>query len=173
MPHKALIITSNQQLCQDIEDSLQGLSLEFHHADGYMQALSMVARYHYILVVMDLSFSEISGVDLIRRMRELEQTPTWFVNPRYQLRGSGDAECRCGSVSRFRPSLRHREMPCQCRGNHAAVSDYGYQVLCFYFDLRERLENQLQFEKGIFRWTGSKTHTQGVCRPLQPGKAHG
>ena len=56
MPHKALIITSNQQLCQDIEDSLQGLSLEFHHADGYMQALSMVARYHYILVVMDLSF---------------------------------------------------------------------------------------------------------------------
>lgn len=48
MPHKALIITSNQQLCQDIEDSLQGLSLEFHHADGYMQALSMVARYHYI-----------------------------------------------------------------------------------------------------------------------------
>ena len=44
MPHKALIITSNQQLCQDIEDSLQGLSLEFHHADGYMQALSMVAR---------------------------------------------------------------------------------------------------------------------------------
>lgn len=95
------------------------------------------------------------------------------VNPRYQLRGSGDAECRCGSVSRFRPSLRHREMPCQCRGNHAAVSDYGYQVLCFYFDLRERLENQLQFEKGIFRWTGSKTHTQGVCRPLQPGKAHG
>ena len=47
MPHKALIITSNQQLCQDIEDSLQGLSLEFHHADGYMQALSMVARYHY------------------------------------------------------------------------------------------------------------------------------
>ena len=75
MPHKALIITSNQQLCQDIEDSLQGLSLEFHHADGYMQALSMVARYHYILVVMDLSFSEISGVDLIRRMRELEQTP--------------------------------------------------------------------------------------------------
>ena len=72
---KALIITSNQQLCQDIEDSLQGLSLEFHHADGYMQALSMVARYHYILVVMDLSFSEISGVDLIRRMRELEQTP--------------------------------------------------------------------------------------------------
>ena len=75
MPHKALIITSNQQLCQDIEDSLQGLSLEFHHADGYMQALSMVARYHYILVVMDLSFSEISSVDLIRRMRELEQTP--------------------------------------------------------------------------------------------------
>lgn len=50
MPHKALIITSNQQLCQDIEDSLQGLSLEFHHADGYMQALSMVARYHYIVV---------------------------------------------------------------------------------------------------------------------------
>lgn len=81
MPHKALIITSNQQLCQDIEDSLQGLSLEFHHADGYMQALSMVARYHYILVVMDLSFSEISGVDLIRRMRSWNRPRSWFCQP--------------------------------------------------------------------------------------------
>ena len=71
------------------------------------------------------------------------------VSPRYQLRGSGDAECRRGSVSRFRPSLRHREMPCQCRGNHAAVSDYGYQELCFYSNLRERLEDQLQFRKAF------------------------
>lgn len=153
MPHKALIITSNQQLCQDIEDSLQGLSLEFHHADGYMQALSMVARYHYILVVMDLSFSEISGVDLIRRMRELEQTPILVLST--HATSSEEVETLIAAAL-----ARH-------------LSDYGYQVLCFYFDLRERLENQLQFEKGIFRWTGSKTHTQGVCRPLQPGKAHG
>ena len=75
MPHKVLIITNDPKLRQEIEDSLQVLPLELHHVDGYLQALSLMARYHYILVVMDLVFSEISGVELIRRMRELEQTP--------------------------------------------------------------------------------------------------
>ena len=75
MQNKALIITSDLNLRQEIEDSLRELSLELHHADGYLQALSLMARYHYVLVVMDLAFSEISGVELIHRMRELEQTP--------------------------------------------------------------------------------------------------
>ncbi len=75
MPHKALIITSDPKLRQDIENSLQELSLELHHADGYLRTLNLMARYHYVLVVMDLEFSEINSVELIRRMRELEQTP--------------------------------------------------------------------------------------------------
>ena len=75
MPHKALIITSDQTLHRDIENCMLELSLELHHADGYLQALSLMARYHYVLAVMDLAFSEVNGVELIRRMRELEQTP--------------------------------------------------------------------------------------------------
>ena len=75
MPHKALIITSDQKLYQEIENCMTELSLELHHADDYLQALNLMARYHYVLAVMDLAFSEINGVELIRRMRELEQTP--------------------------------------------------------------------------------------------------
>ena len=37
--------------------------------------MNLMARYHYVFVVMDLAFSEINSVELIRRMRELEQTP--------------------------------------------------------------------------------------------------
>lgn len=72
---KALIITSDPELRQDIEDCLIKLSLELHHTDNYLQALNLVARYHYALVVMDLALSKISGVELIRRIQELEQTP--------------------------------------------------------------------------------------------------
>ena len=45
MPHKVLIITNDPKLRQEIEDSLRELSLELHHADGYLQALSLMARY--------------------------------------------------------------------------------------------------------------------------------
>lgn len=75
MPHRALIITSDTKLRQDIENSLLELSLDLHHADGHLRTMNLMARYHYVFVVMDLAFSEINGVELIRRMRELEQTP--------------------------------------------------------------------------------------------------
>ena len=79
---KALIITSDPELRQDIEDCLIKLSLELHHTDNYLQALNLVARYHYALVVMDLALSKISGVELIRRIQELEQTPMKYGAPR-------------------------------------------------------------------------------------------
>lgn len=75
MPHRALIITSDPKLRQDIENSLLELSLDLHHADGHLRTMNLMARYHYVFVVMDLAFSEINSVELIRRMRELEQTP--------------------------------------------------------------------------------------------------
>ena len=75
MRHKALIITENQELCQNLERSLQGIDLEFHCAAAYQQAVGMISRFHYILVIMGFGFSEENGVEVIRRLRQLGQTP--------------------------------------------------------------------------------------------------
>lgn len=75
MRHKALIITESSELCQDIERSLQGIDLEFHRAATYQQAVGMISRFHYMLVIMGLGFSEENGVEVIRRFRQLGQTP--------------------------------------------------------------------------------------------------
>lgn len=44
MPHRALIITSDPKLRQDIENSLLELSLDLHHADGHLRTMNLMAR---------------------------------------------------------------------------------------------------------------------------------
>lgn len=48
MPHRALIITSDPKLRQDIENSLLELSLDLHHADGHLRTMNLMARYQDI-----------------------------------------------------------------------------------------------------------------------------
>lgn len=42
MQHRVLIITQNEDLRQEIEDSLQGVSLELHSAVRYQEALNKI-----------------------------------------------------------------------------------------------------------------------------------
>lgn len=75
MRYKTLAITSNQELCHEIIDSLQATALEIDHAETYVQAISLYARFHYALVILDLGIPDADGVTIVRRLRQLEQTP--------------------------------------------------------------------------------------------------
>lgn len=72
---KALVITSDKGLFGKITDSLQAAVLEIGHAEAYAQAISLYARFHYVLVILDLGIPDVDGVSIVRRIRQLEQTP--------------------------------------------------------------------------------------------------
>ena len=56
-------------------NSLQATALESDHAETYAQAVSLYARFHYVLVILDLGIPDADGVTIVRRLRQLEQTP--------------------------------------------------------------------------------------------------
>ena len=61
---------------QEIADSLQTTALEIDHAETYAQAIGPYARFRYVLVILELGILDADGVTIVRRLRNLEQTPT-------------------------------------------------------------------------------------------------
>ena len=60
---------------QEIVDSLQTTALEIDCAETYAQAISLYARFHYVLIILDLGIPDADGVTIVRRLQQLEQTP--------------------------------------------------------------------------------------------------
>ena len=83
MRRKALIVTERHELYQEIIESLQNSCLEVDHATTYVQAMNRCSRFHYILMILDIQFSEINGVALVRRLRQLEQSPILVLSACY------------------------------------------------------------------------------------------
>lgn len=75
MRRKALIVTEMRELYHEITNGLQTAALEIDHAETYAQAVSLYARFHYVLVILDLGIPDADGVTIVRRLRQLEQTP--------------------------------------------------------------------------------------------------
>ena len=83
MRHKALIVTKNRELYHEIVHSLQTTALDIDCAESYIQAISLYARFHYILTFLDIGLSDVDGVAVIRRLRQLEQSPILVLSARY------------------------------------------------------------------------------------------
>lgn len=75
MRNRALIVVQDQSLHQEIVDSLQTTALEIDCAETYAQAISLYARFHYVLIILDLGIPDADGVTIVRRLQQLEQTP--------------------------------------------------------------------------------------------------
>lgn len=75
MRRKALIITERRELYHEITNGLQATALEIDYAKTYAQAISLYARFHYVLVILDLGIPDADGVTIVQRLRQLEQTP--------------------------------------------------------------------------------------------------
>lgn len=59
----------------EITNGLQTAALEIDHAEAYAQAVSLYARFHYVLVILDLGIPDADGVTIVWQLRQLEQTP--------------------------------------------------------------------------------------------------
>lgn len=75
MQHKILIVSQDEDLYHEIAKSLQETSAEIHRACTYQETLNKIARFHYVMVIMEYHFSEVRGIDLVKKLRQFEQVP--------------------------------------------------------------------------------------------------
>ena len=83
MRRKALIVTERRELYQEIIESLQNSCLKIDHSATYAQAVNRCSRFHYILMILDIHFSEMNGMAVVRRLRQLERAPILVLSARY------------------------------------------------------------------------------------------
>ena len=83
MRRKALIVTERRELYQEIIESLQNSCLKIDHSATYAQAVNRCSRFHYILMILDIHFSEMNGMAVVRRLRQLERDPILVLSARY------------------------------------------------------------------------------------------
>lgn len=83
MRRKALIITERRELYQQLIESLRNTCLEIDYAASYAQAVNRCSRFHYILIILDIHFSEMNGMAVVRCLRQLEQAPILVLSTCY------------------------------------------------------------------------------------------
>ncbi len=83
MRRRALIVTEIRELHQEIIESLRNTFLAIDHAATYVQAMHRCSQFHYILIILDIHFSEMNGVAVVRRLRQLEQVPILVLSACY------------------------------------------------------------------------------------------
>lgn len=80
---KALIISQESLLRQEITDSLRTTALDMDCAESYLQTIGLYTRFHYTLTILDIGLSDIDGMAVVRRLRQLEQSPILVLSARY------------------------------------------------------------------------------------------
>ena len=75
MRHKVLIVAQDQELSQEIQESLRVTGLEIHTAASFLQAVDRISRFTYAMIIMDFAFSEQDGVEIVQRLRQIGQMP--------------------------------------------------------------------------------------------------
>lgn len=68
---------------QQLIESLRNTCLEIDYAASYAQAVNRCSRFHYILIILDIHFSEMNGMAVVRRLRQLEQAPILVLSTCY------------------------------------------------------------------------------------------
>ena len=68
---------------QQLIESLRNTCLEIDYAASYVQAVNRCSRFHYILIILVIHFSEMNGMAVVRRLRQLEQAPILVLSTCY------------------------------------------------------------------------------------------
>lgn len=80
MKDNILLVSSDNKLKSKIEEivSLQGIDI--HCAATIQELFSALARYHYLVIVLDTSFLSFCSAEIVKRIRELDTTQILVVS---------------------------------------------------------------------------------------------
>lgn len=80
MKDNILLVSSDNKLKGKIEEIVSPQGINMHCAATIQELFSALARYHYLVIVMDASFSDFCNTELIKRIRELDTTQILVVS---------------------------------------------------------------------------------------------
>ena len=166
MRRKALIVTEMRELYHEITNGLQTAALEIDHAEAYAQAVSLYARFHYVLVILDLGIPDADGVTIVRRFRQLEQTPILVLSTCYSKKE--EIEVLNAGADTYLPvegPLDPRTASGPCLGSDAAISKRQYQRIRRNSDWWHWTENQSEPAEGFPEWRKSSPDSVAVFDP--------
>lgn len=80
MKDNILLVSTDNRLKGKIEEIISQQGINMHCAATIQELFSALARFHYLVIVMDTSFSDFCNTRLIERIRELDTTQILVVS---------------------------------------------------------------------------------------------
>lgn len=176
--------------------SMRNTFLEIDHAATYIQAIDRCSRSHYILIILDIQFTEMNRVADARRLRQLEQFPLLVLSARYSrqeeikaLNAGADIylpavlstkETALIQVAGFSLKINLETRKAFLNGENLHLPPKQFGVLQLLVDRigkivtkEEPFKNAWKAECNICADDALKYHIREICRKLgQHGMAH-
>lgn len=73
--NNVLIIDSDLENCKKIKYSLQNTDTDVYYTHSIMEALGMIQKNAYSLIIMDVLLSQNGGLDILRAIRQTDEMP--------------------------------------------------------------------------------------------------
>lgn len=73
--NNVLIIDADLENCKRIKYSLQNADTNAYYTHSIMEALNMIREKTYTLIIMDVLLSQNGGLDVLREIRQMDETP--------------------------------------------------------------------------------------------------
>lgn len=73
--NRVLIIDHDLQTCKEIKYSLSSATIEAYYAQNVHDGLKELGQKEYETVVLDVSFSQTDGLEILRTMRKMDTVP--------------------------------------------------------------------------------------------------
>ena len=176
--------------------SMRNTFLEIDLAATYIQAIDRGSRSHYILIILDIQFTEMNRVADARRLRQLEQFPLLVLSARYSrqeeikaLNAGADIylpavlstkETALIQVAGFSLKINLETRKAFLNGENLHLPPKQFGVLQLLVDRigkivtkEEPFKNAWKAECNICADDALKYHIREICRKLgQHGMAH-
>lgn len=81
-PNSILLVDDDQELCRMLVEYLTPEGFSVHVVHDGEQALYMLGRHHFDLVVLDVMLPELSGLEVLRQLRPRDATPVLMLTAR-------------------------------------------------------------------------------------------
>jgi len=73
IPSRILIVDDEEDICSTLADFLQGKGYEIFQANTGEEALRLLKEVRPHLVLLDIRMPEMDGIEILRRVRKLDQ----------------------------------------------------------------------------------------------------
>jgi DNA-binding NtrC family response regulator len=110
MPDKILAVDDNKEFCQNVADIMELKGYEVTMANDGTQAIELVKKNKYNLVIMDIKMPGMNGVDVFREIKKISPSTVIILMTAYALEDLKKEALREGVFASLRKPLNFDEL---------------------------------------------------------------